>query len=115
MRAWRCAIMMLPQARPGETKVAGRAVLLVLLGLLAVVGLAMDLLASIAEAGVTASTGGVYLAVERAGQAGNQALLSELYDVVARLRWPWAVASALGYGVVVAAGVGLVLLLRAPR
>lgn len=64
---------------------------------------------------MTASTGGIYAALERAGQAGNLPLRDALYGVVMRLRGPWVVANALGYGVVFAAGLGLVLLLRRPK
>ena len=67
-----------------------RTLLLALLALLAILGAGFIVLASIGDASVVASTGGVYGALETAGAQDNVSLRNDLYAVVLRLKGPWA-------------------------
>jgi len=80
-----------------------RILLMVLLGLIACAGIGIVLLAGIGDAGVIASTGGVYQALEVAGQQDNASLRNDLYAVVLRLQRPWSIINICGVVVVIAA------------
>lgn len=92
-----------------------RRILVAMLGLLALAGMALILLASVGDAGVMAATGGVYAALESAGEHENLALRGELYEVVKRLQLPWAAANMLGFVVLGASLVAMVAVWRARR
>lgn len=62
--------------------------LLVLLTLLALQGVGLIVLANFGDASVVAATGGVYGALESAGQQNNVALRNDLYATVLRLKEP---------------------------
>ncbi len=64
--------------------------LLVLLALLALLGLGLIVLANFGDASVVAATGGIYGALESAGEQNNVALRNDLYATVLRLKEPWA-------------------------
>ncbi len=89
--------------------------LLVMLGLLAVLGAGLVVLATIGDASTTAATGGVYGALEKAGQQENTALRNDLYDVVLLLRGPWAIVQLSGTMVLVLSLVAMVSVWRKAR
>lgn len=78
--------------------------LLILIFLLAVMGGAGAAMAIYGDAAMIASTGGIYSALERAGQADNLGLRDELYAVVLAQKQIWTV---LGIGGVVTAILAL--------
>jgi hypothetical protein len=86
--------------------------LLVLLTLLALQGVGVIVLANFGDASVVAATGGVYGALESAGQQNNVALRNDLYATVLRLKEPWAAVNLGGVIVLLLALVALVILLR---
>lgn len=89
-----------------------RTPLLILLGLLACAGMALIVLAGVGDAAVTASTGGVYGALQTAGAADNIALRNDLYAVVLRLKGPWALVNLSGVLVLVLALAGVAMVWR---
>lgn len=78
--------------------------LIMLLLLLAAIGACGAVMGLIGDASVVASTGGIYAALERAGQADNIALRNELYAVVTQQKQLW---SGVGIGGLVAAVLAL--------
>lgn len=91
-----------------------RRVILLLFGILAFLGIAIAVWAGLGDASVIAATGSVHEAL-RAGQSENVALRNDLYEVVLRLQWPWAVAQWLGLGVIVVSVVGVAVVWRNPH
>jgi hypothetical protein len=89
-----------------------RTLLLIVLALLAALGVGLVLLASIGDASVVASTGGVYGALEAAGAQDNLSLRNDLYDVVLRLKGPWAIVQMAG---MITAALALVALATVSR
>jgi hypothetical protein len=92
-----------------------RTLLLVLLTLLAMLGASLIVLATIGDASVVASTGGVYSALEAAGAQDNVSLRNDLYAIVLRLKNPWATAQLTGIIVLLLALVALTTVWRIPR
>lgn len=88
-----------------------RRLLLLLFAAVAVLGVALMLFASVGDAGVTASTAGVYTVLEERGLQGDTDLLNALYSVVLRLNWPYSVVQLVGL-VLVGIGVAGVLVVR---
>ena len=86
--------------------------LFVLLMLLALLGLGLILLANFGDASVVAATGGVYGALESAGEQNNVALRKDLYATVLRLKEPWAAVSLGGFIALLLAIIALVILWR---
>jgi hypothetical protein len=86
--------------------------LLVLLTLLALLGAGLIVIATIGDASVIAATGGVYGALESAGEQNNVALRNNLYATVLRLKEPWAAVNLSGVIALLLATVALVILLR---
>jgi hypothetical protein len=86
--------------------------LLVLLTLLALLGAGLIVLATIGDASVVAATGGVYGALESAGEQNNVALRNNLYATVLRLKGPWAAVNLSGVIALLLATVAFVILLR---
>jgi hypothetical protein len=86
--------------------------LLVLLTLLALLGAGLIVLATIGDASVVAATGGVYGALESAGEQNNVALRNNLYATVLRLKEPWAAVNLSGVIALLLATIALVILLR---
>jgi hypothetical protein len=95
-------------ARMRETK----PFLLVLLTLLALLGVGLIVLANFGDASVVAATGGVYGALETAGQQNNVALRNDLYATVLRLKEPWAAVNLSGVIAVLLALVAFVVVWR---
>ena len=90
-------------------------VLLVLLTLLSIMGAGLIALASIGDASVVATTGGVYSALESAGAQDNIALRNDLYSIVLRLKGLWGVVHLVGIIVLVLSLAALGLLWRKPK
>ncbi len=86
-----------------------------LLGLMACVGLGIILVSGIGDAGVMASTGGVYRALEVAGQQDNVSLRNDLYGVVMRLQQPWSIINVCGAIVVIASIFSMSMVWRKVR
>lgn len=84
--------------------------LLILIFLLGAAGAAAAAMGVYGDAAVTASTAGIYAALERAGQADNTALRNELYTVVLQQKQLW---TGIGIGGLVAAVVALLALVIA--
>lgn len=92
-----------------------RTLLLVLLVLLAILGAGLIELANIGDASVVASTGGVYGALETAGAQENVSLRNDLYEIVLRLKGPWAAVQLTGLSVLLVALVALTAVWRTPK
>ncbi|MBK6704025.1 MAG: hypothetical protein IPG56_09925 [Caulobacteraceae bacterium] len=92
-----------------------RTLLLVLLALLAILGAGLIVLTNIGDASVVASTGGVYGALETAGAQENVSLRDDLYEIVLRLKGPWAAVQLTGVSVLLLALVGLIAVWRRPK
>ena len=86
--------------------------LFVLLTLLALLGVGLIVLANFGDASVVAATGGVYGALESAGEQNNVALRKDLYATVLRLKEPWAVVNLGGFIALLLALIALVILWR---
>ena len=86
--------------------------LFVLLTLLALLGVGLIVLANFGDASVVAAIGGVYGALESAGEQNNVALRNDLYATVLRLREPRAAVNLGGVIALLLALVALVILLR---
>ena len=78
----------------------------------AAAGLGAIVLASIGDASVVAATGGVYVALERAGLQDQLALRDELYGAVLMQKNQWAVAQLGGLAVLLLGLAGLWTLRR---
>ena len=89
---------------------SSKAYLLILIFLLAGLGAAAAALSVLGDAAMVASTGGIYAALERAGQADNVALRDELYGVVLHQKQFWTV---LGIGGLVSAVIATLALVIA--
>jgi hypothetical protein len=89
-----------------------RRVILLLFFIMALLGIAIAGWASLGDSSVIAGAAGVHEALRAHGQAENVALRKDLYDVVLRLQWPWAVAQWLGLGVVVVSVIGAAVVWR---
>jgi hypothetical protein len=89
-----------------------RRVILLLFVIMALLGIAIAGWAGLGDSSVIAGTAGVHEALRVHGQAENVALRNDLYDVVLRLQWPWAVAQWLGLGVVVVSVIGVAVVWR---
>jgi hypothetical protein len=89
-----------------------RRVTLLLFVIMALLGIAIAGWASLGDSSVIAGAAGVHEALRAHGQAENVALRKDLYDVVLRLQWPWAVAQWLGLGVVVVSVIGVAVVWR---
>ena len=96
----------------GESMRETKPFLLVLLTLLALLGVGLIVLANFGDASVVAATGGIYGALESAGEQNNVALRNDLYATVLRLKEPWAAVNLGGVIALVLALVALVILLR---
>lgn len=88
--------------------------LLVLLALLGLLGVGLIVLANVGDASVVAATGGIYGALESAGEQNNIALRNDLYATVLRLKEPWAAVNLSGVITLLLALVALVILWRKP-
>jgi hypothetical protein len=66
-------------------------VILLLFMIMALLGIAIAGWAGLGDSSVIAGMGGVHEVPRAHGQIGNIALQNDLYDVVLRLQWPWAV------------------------
>ncbi len=86
--------------------------LMIVCGLVVLAGAGLVLLASVGDASVSASTGGIYGALERAGLENEVALRDDLYAAVLQLKTPWAFVQWLGLGVI---GLGVAACLLALR
>jgi hypothetical protein len=86
---------------------SSKAYLLILISLLAASGIAVAAASVYGDAAMIASTGAIYSALERAGQADNQALRDELYAAVLQQKHLW---SALGIGGLVSTVLALLAL-----
>lgn len=86
--------------------------LLVLLALLALLGLGLIVLANFGDASVVAATGGIYGALESAGEQNNVALRNDLYVTVLRLKEPWAAINLGGVTVLLLALFAFVVVWR---
>ena len=86
--------------------------ILVLLALLALLGVGLIVLANFGDASVVAATGGIYGALESAGEQNNVALRNDLYATVLRLKEPWAAVNLSGVIVLLLALVAMVVLWR---
>ena len=84
-----------------------RRVILLLFVIMALLGIAIAGWAGLGDSSVIAGAAGVHEALRVHGQAENVALRKDLYDVVLRLQWPWAVAQWLGLGVVATSVIGV--------
>jgi hypothetical protein len=80
--------------------------------IMALLGIAIDGWAGLGDSSVIAGTAGVHEALRLHGQGQNVALQNDLYNVVLRLQWPWAVAQWLGLGVVVVSVIGIAVVWR---
>jgi hypothetical protein len=89
-----------------------RRVILLLFVVIALLGIAIAGWAGLGDSSVIAGAAGVHEALRVHGQAENVALRKDLYDVVLRLQWPWAVAQSLGLGVVVVSVIGVAVVWR---
>jgi hypothetical protein len=87
-------------------------IVLLLFIIMALLGIAIAGWAGFGDSSVIAGAGGVHQALLAHGQAENAALRKDLYDVVLRLQWPWAIAQWLGYGVIVTSVIGVVAACR---
>lgn len=96
----------------GESMRDTKPLLLVLLALLALLGVGLIVLANFGDASVVAATGGIYGALESAGEQNNVALRNDLYATVLRLKEPWAAVNLGGVIALVLALVALVILWR---
>ncbi|MEQ1808736.1 MAG: hypothetical protein ABL889_02330 [Terricaulis sp.] len=92
-----------------------RTLLLVLLALLATLGVVLIVLTNIGDASVVASTGSVYGALETAGVQDNVTLRDDLYEIVLRLKGPWAAVQLTGASVLLLALVALIAVWRRPK
>ncbi|MEM6637099.1 MAG: hypothetical protein AAF667_14550 [Pseudomonadota bacterium] len=92
-----------------------RMTLLLLFALIVVLGILTIVLSTVGDASVTASTGGVFGALDARGLSDDRELLSELYDVVLTLKGPWAFVHWLGLAVLAAGVAGFVVVLRKVR
>ena len=92
-----------------------RTLLLVLLALLATLGAGLIVLTNIGDASVVASTGCVYGALETAGVQDNVTLRDDLYEIVLRLKGPWAAVQLTGASVLLLALVALIAVWRRPN
>lgn len=92
-----------------------RTLLLVLLALLATLGVVLIVLTNVGDASVVASTGSVYGALETAGVQNNVALRNDLYEIVLRLKGPWATVQLTGVSVLLLALVALTAVWRTPN
>jgi hypothetical protein len=88
--------------------------LLILIFLLAVLGAAAAALGVLGDTAMIASTGGIYAALERSGQAENVVLRNELYAVVLHQKQFWNVLGIGGVSAVIAF-LALVIAWRAPK
>ena len=70
-----------------------RRVILLLFVIMALLGIAIVVWASLGDSSVIAETGGVHEALRAHGQAENVALRNDLYGVALRLQWPWLLLS----------------------
>jgi hypothetical protein len=86
---------------------SSKAYLLILISLLAAFGIAVAAASVYGDAAMVASTGGIYAALERAGQADNPTLRDELYAVALQQKHLWSV---LGIGGLVSAVLALLAL-----
>jgi hypothetical protein len=89
--------------------------LLILIFLLAVLGAAAAALGVLGDSATIASTGGIYAALERNGQAENEVLRNELYAVVLHQKQFWNVLGIGGGVSAVIALLALVIAWRAPK
>lgn len=89
--------------------------LFAMLGLMAVLGAGLMLLASMGDASTMAATAGVYGALQKASLHENLALRNDLYGVVLQLRGPWTIVQLSGALVLAAAVVAMVSLRRKPE
>lgn len=89
-----------------------RRVILLLFFIMALLGIAIAGWAGFGDSSVIAGAAGIHQALQVHGQAENAALRKDLYDVVLRLQWPWAVAQWLGFGVVVVSVIGVTVVWR---
>lgn len=89
-----------------------RRVILLLFVIMAFLGIAIVGWASLGDSSVIAGTGGIHEALRAHGQAENVALRNDLYDILLRLQWPWAVAQWLGFGVIAVSVSGGALVWR---
>jgi hypothetical protein len=89
-----------------------RRIILLLFGIIALLGIAMAGWAGFGDSSVIAGAAGVHEALQVHGQAENAALRKDLFDVLLRLQWPWAIAQWLGYGVVVVSVIGVTVVWR---
>jgi hypothetical protein len=87
-------------------------VTLLLFVIMALLGIAIAGWASLGDSSVIAGAASVHEALRAHGQAENVALRKDLYNVVLRLQWPWAVAQWLGLGVVVVSVIGVAVVWR---
>jgi hypothetical protein len=89
-----------------------RRVILLLFFIMALLGIAIAGWAGLGDSSVIAGAGGIHEVLRVHGQAENVALRKDLFDVVLRLQWPWAVAQWLGLGVVVVSVIGVAVVWR---
>jgi hypothetical protein len=87
-------------------------VILLLFFITALLGVAIAGWAGLGDSSVIAGMGAVHEALRVHGQAENVALQNDLYDVVLRLQWPWAVTQWLGVGVVIVSAIGIAVVWR---
>lgn len=84
-----------------------RRVILLLFVVMALLGIAIAGWAGLGDSSVIAGAAAVHEALLAHGQAENAALRKDLFDVVLRLQWPWAIAQWLGFGVIVTSVIGV--------
>jgi hypothetical protein len=85
---------------------------LLLFAALALLGAGIALLASLGDASVMASTGGIQAVLAERGLADDQELPRKLYDVVLRLQGPWGAVQLAGVLVLALGVVGMVTVWR---
>lgn len=90
-------------------------VIILLFVITAFLGVAIAVWSGLGDSSVIATTGGVYETLRTHGQSENAALRNDLYQVVLRLQWPWAVAQWLGIGMAVLSAIGVVVVWRNPH
>jgi hypothetical protein len=95
----------------GEEVSRVRGVILLFI-IVALLGIAIAGWASLGDSSVIAGTAGVQEVLRVHGQAENVALRNDLYAVLLRLQWPWAVAQWLGLGVFVVSVIGVAVVWR---
>jgi hypothetical protein len=81
---------------------------LLLFALLAVLGAGIALLASVGDASVMASTGGIQAVLAERGLADDRDLTARLYEVVLRLQGPWGLVQIAGLAVLTLGVAGAV-------